>query len=73
MLLSAAAAEFDAFITIDQNLRYQQNLAQLPIPVLLIMAPNSRLDALLPLVPELLLRLAAPLLREVVTVGSRKG
>ena len=45
-LLAFAATEFDVFVTVDKNLPYQQNLAALPIAVIV-------LDALLPLVPTL--------------------
>ena len=33
-LLALAAAGFDAFVTVDKNLPYQQNTAALPIAVL---------------------------------------
>ncbi|HKY26509.1 MAG TPA: hypothetical protein VJM12_01040 [Pyrinomonadaceae bacterium] len=33
-LLKKAAANFDLFITADQNIRYQQNLANHPIAIL---------------------------------------
>ena len=58
-LLSLAAASFDAFITADQNLQYQQNLASLPIAVVVLAARDNRLDTLLTLVPRLLECLAA--------------
>jgi hypothetical protein len=32
-LLTLAAAEFDAFITVDKNLSFQQNLEKLPMAV----------------------------------------
>jgi len=32
-LLAIAATEFDAFITVDKNLPFQQNLATLPIAI----------------------------------------
>jgi hypothetical protein len=35
-LLALAAPEFDAFITVDKNLPYQQNVAALPIAVVLL-------------------------------------
>ena len=35
-LLSAAEASFDAFITTDQNLRYQQNLAGRRLAILVL-------------------------------------
>ena len=52
-LLLLAAAEFDAFITVDKNLEYQQNLAQLPIAVIVLDANSNELPALLALVPGL--------------------
>jgi len=52
-LLALAAADFDAFITVDKNMPYQQNLASLPISVVLLDALSNELTALLPLVPNL--------------------
>lgn len=52
-LLALAAADFDAFITVDKNLPYQENLTTLPIAVVLPDAISNELNALLPLVPEL--------------------
>ena len=52
-LLSAAGlAGFQAFITIDKNLRHKQNPASLPIAVIVIMAETNRLETLLPYVPN---------------------
>jgi len=45
-LLSLAAARFDAFITADQNLQYQQNLKALPISVVVLVARDNRLESL---------------------------
>ncbi len=52
-LLALAAASFDAFITVDKNLPYQQNMAALPIAVLVLDAVSNELMYLLPLVPAL--------------------
>ena len=52
-LLALAAASFDAFVTIDKNLPYQQNAASLPIAVLVLDAVSNELTYLLPLVPAL--------------------
>ena len=52
-LLRLAAAEFDAFITVDKNLPHQQNLSTLPISVVVLYAQSNELDILLPLVPAL--------------------
>ena len=51
-LLALAAAKFDAFITVDKNLPYQQNSANLPIAVLVLDARSNELHHLLPLVPR---------------------
>lgn len=51
-LLALAAAEFDVFLTVDQNLKYQQNLQSFNIAVVLLRARNNRLKTLLPLMPE---------------------
>ena len=51
-LLMLAEVEFDVFLTVDQNLRYQQNLKAFNIGVILLMARNNRLKTLLPLMPE---------------------
>lgn len=52
-LLALAATRFDAFVTVDKNLPHQQNLAALPIAVVLMDAHSVELTALLPLVPAL--------------------
>ncbi|NWG31862.1 MAG: DUF5615 family PIN-like protein [Rhodocyclaceae bacterium] len=53
-LLALAAARFEVFVTVDQNLQYQQNLAALPLAVVVLKAPDNRLATLLPLVPKVL-------------------
>ena len=71
-LLALAATEFDAFITVDKNLPYQQNLAMLPVAVIVLDAPSIELPALLPLLPALE-RVLASLNRKTyvrVTVGE---
>ena len=52
-LLALAAASFDAFVTVDKNLPYQQNAASLPITVLVLDVVSNELTYLLPLVPTL--------------------
>jgi hypothetical protein len=51
-LLALAETEFEVFLTVDQNLRYQQNLKAFSIGVILLVARNNRLKTLLPLMPE---------------------
>lgn len=52
-LLALAATRFDAFITVDKNLPYQQNTSTLPEAVFVLDALSNELPHLLPLVPAL--------------------
>ncbi len=52
-LLALAAIAFDAFVTVDKNLPYQQNLESLPIALIVLDSYSNELHALLPLVPAL--------------------
>ena len=58
-LLALAATDFDAFVTVDKNLPYQQNLTTLPIAVVVLDTSSIELPALLPLVQALELRLSS--------------
>ena len=53
-LLRRASAEFDVFVTGDQNLEFQQNTTGLSIAVVVLIAVNSRIETLRSLIPELL-------------------
>ena len=53
-LLRRAAERFDVLLTADQNLEYQQNLATLPVAVVVMVSGSNRLESLEPLVPEVL-------------------
>ena len=52
-LLRLAGREFDALITVDKNLQYQQDLSSLPVSVIVLLAQSNELPNLLPLVPDL--------------------
>ena len=41
-LLALAATAFDAFVTVDKNLPYQQNLSTLPVAVIVLDARSNR-------------------------------
>jgi hypothetical protein len=53
-LLAKIANNYDAFLTIDNNLPAQQQTASLPFGVVVLRAPTNRLDDLRPLVSEIL-------------------
>jgi len=69
-LLELAAPEFDAFVTADQSLEHQQNVASLPIAVVVLVAPSNRLADLLPLIPNLLRALARLEPRKLLRVSA---
>ena len=69
-LLALAAAEFEAFITVDRNLPYQQNVATLPLTVIVLVARSNELQALLLLVPRLEEALATLQPRSLVQIGA---
>ncbi len=52
-LLALAAQSFDALVTVDKNLPYQQNQARLPVALLVLDAESSELGSLLQLIPAL--------------------
>ena len=68
-LLALAAPEFDAFVTVDRNLSFQQNLAPLDIAVIVLRARTNRLADLRPLVPQLLATLVSARPGPVVFIG----
>ena len=43
---------FTILLTTDQNLRYQQNLQQAGVAVVVLVAPSNRLPDLVPLIPS---------------------
>jgi len=61
-LLNAMAGGFDALVTVDQNLPYQQNLSSRPFSVLILRSHSNRLTDLARLLPKLraALKRAAP-------------
>ena len=52
-LLALAATKFDAFITADRHLEFQQNLAKLRLAAIVLIARKNRIQDLKSLLPEL--------------------
>ena len=69
-LLRKAATEFDALLTADQNIEFQQNLKALPIAVVVLIAASNRLESLTPLVPGILSTLETIKPKTLVRVGA---
>lgn len=69
-LLALARDEFDAFITLDQNLEHQRNITEGDIPIIVLIARRSRIDYLEPLVPRTLEALPSVQRGQVVRVEA---
>jgi predicted nuclease of predicted toxin-antitoxin system len=52
-LLSLAAGEYDAFVTVDAGIEHQQSLGSLSIAVVALRARSNRIEDLRPLMPRL--------------------
>jgi hypothetical protein len=53
LLALIQGAGFEAFVTVDQNLAYQQNLRTLGMGIVVLVARTNKLQDLQPLVPSL--------------------
>jgi hypothetical protein len=57
LLKSAHAEGFDAFLTKDAGVQYEQNLTSLPIAVVILHAPSNDIEDIHALLPSLALAL----------------
>jgi len=69
-LLQQAAAAFDALLTADQNIEFQQNLKMLPMTVVVLVADSNRIESLEPLVADVLRVLETLQPKVLVRVGA---
>ena len=53
-LLAAASSDFDVLLTADKSMEYQQNLAKLPMSILIMLARSNRVEDLAKVVPAVL-------------------
>ena len=68
-LLRLAAQSFDAFITVDRGLPYQQNLKGIDLVVITLVAASNRLAALRPFLPSVLQHLEVARPGDVTQLG----
>jgi hypothetical protein len=71
LLKTMTAAGFEVLLTVDQNIAYQQNVAQLPIAIIIMIAQSNRLESLEPLIPDVLESLKAALPGNLYRVGEK--
>jgi predicted nuclease of predicted toxin-antitoxin system len=69
-LLRLMSGTIDVFVTIDQNLKYQQQLAGSNIAFIILIAPNNTLDSLKPLMPAVLNALGVIQPGQVIEISS---
>ena len=53
-----AAGELDVLLTADKGMEYQQNLAALPVSILIVLARSNRIEDLSAAIPAILSALA---------------
>jgi len=70
LLALMAADGFEVLLTVDQNIRYQQNLVAAGVAVVVLVAATNRLADLLPLPPSALAALAAIKPGDLVEIAS---
>ncbi len=70
LLRLGAAHGFDALVTVDRGIEYQQNLARLPIPVIIMVARQNRLQELRPLVPQVTAFVSGGLRKRIYLVSD---
>ena len=69
-LLKLADGQFDALLTVDQGIEYQQNLSGLSISVVVMLAASNDVDDLRPLLPGVEQALASLRTGETIRVGG---
>lgn len=68
LLALAASAGFDVLLTADKGMEHQQNLATLPVSVLIVLAKSNRIEDLTPAVPGILSALSRMQVRTLLKI-----
>lgn len=69
LLRLMVAEHFEALLTVDQNLPFQQNLRRAGVGVVLVYARTNRIQELRPLIPSMLEALQRLKAGELIEVG----
>jgi predicted nuclease of predicted toxin-antitoxin system len=70
-LLALAATAYDVFLTADQNIEFQQNLAKLPVSILVMVLVNNRIETIAQLLPQVLVALDQLQPKKFIKVGGK--
>lgn len=71
LLRAMAGQGFEVLMTVDQNLRHQQNLRTVGVAVVVLVAASSRYADLAPLMPDVLKALVSIVPGDVVEITAR--
>ena len=71
LLRLAASHEFDGFVTADRGIEYQQNLDNLPLPVIVLIASRTLVQELRPLIDQVVALVTGEQQRCVYRVAER--
>ena len=70
LLHAMRAGGFEVLLTVDQNLRHQQNLASAGVAILVMIASSNRIADLAPLLPSTLAALSSIRPGDIVAVSE---
>lgn len=70
-LLPLIGFQFDAFITIDGNMRYQQNMKGRSFVLVVLKARDNTIEVLLPLMPQVLAALPTIQPEQIVKIAAQ--
>lgn len=68
-LLPLIETVFEAFITIDGNMRYQQNMSGRSFALIVLKAQDNTIETLLPMMPKVLAALPSILPAQIVKIA----
>ncbi len=72
-LLRLAVTRFEVFVTVDQNLRYQQNLQGTALAIIVLVAKNNNVvETLRPLMSDVMTALQTIQPGDIVHIGAVK-
>ena len=69
-LIRLAEANFDSFVTVDQNLSYQQNLKNSKMAIILLVAKDNKFETIRQFVPKILKTLSSVKAGEFTRITS---
>ncbi len=72
-LLPLIESVFGAFITIDGNMRYQQNMSGRSFALIVLKAQDNTIETLLPLMPQVLAALPTVVPAQIVKIAPQSA